>query len=223
MLDMNMTAIINAITIAAVPAMLGIILHEVAHGWMADRCGDPTARFLGRLTLNPIPHIDPRGLLAFVLTSMSGSFVFGWAKPVPVNTRNFRNPNRDLMLVALAGPVTNFLLAVFFTLLLFLLLRFFPVAEWRSSTYEFLMRMFSAGISINLGLAWLNLLPIPPLDGSKVLAYFMPYSIKYKYLSLERFGFMILLLLIFAGVLRYVIGPLIQTSAAILFTLFGLS
>ena len=116
MFDFDISHALRLLAIAFVPALLGIILHEVAHGWVAERCGDPTARQLGRLTLNPLPHIDPAGLAVFGLTSLSGAFVFGWAKPVPVDPRNFRNPHRDMMLVALAGPMTNFLLAVAFGL-----------------------------------------------------------------------------------------------------------
>ena len=108
MLNLDISQVLSTLAVAAVPALLGIILHEVAHGWVANRCGDPTAKFMGRLTLNPLPHIDPMGLLAFVLTSLSRTFVFGWAKPVPVNPRYFRNPAKDMMLVALAGPLTNF-------------------------------------------------------------------------------------------------------------------
>ena len=103
MFDFDISQALRLLAIAFVPALLGIILHEVAHGWVAERCGDPTARELGRLTLNPLPHIDPAGRAVFGLTSLSGAFVFGWARPVPVDPRNFRDPHRDMMLVALAG------------------------------------------------------------------------------------------------------------------------
>lgn len=114
MLDIDLAVSIKRLSVAFVPLMLGIILHEVAHGWAALKRGDPTAAMLGRLTLNPVPHIDPMGLFVFVLTSLTGPFVFGWAKPVPINPRNFRNIVKDTMLVSFAGPATNFLLSIGF-------------------------------------------------------------------------------------------------------------
>lgn len=209
--------------VAAIPALLGIILHEVAHGWMAEKRGDPTARALGRITLNPLPHIDPTGLLVFALTSLTGSFVFGWAKPVPVNPRYFHTPAKDMMLVALAGPMTNFLLAACFALLLRLMTLGLPIEAWTGNpTVLFLGSMFYAGVIINIGLAWLNLLPIPPLDGSKVLAYFLPPNAAWTYMDAGRYGFVILLLLLATGALSYVLGPLVHTSSTLLLDLLGL-
>ncbi len=208
---------------ALVPAMLGIILHEVAHGWAAARLGDPTARSMGRLTLNPLPHIDPVGLLCFVLTSLSGAFVFGWAKPVPVDPRYFRNPAKGMMAVAIAGPLTNFLLATGFALLLALILHGVPVASLESwGGTEYLLKSLQVGVLINLSLGWLNLLPIPPLDGSKVVAYFLPRDWAWRYLRVERWGFVILIVLIVAGVLNSILVPLIWGSAEGLLALFGL-
>ena len=223
MFNLDISQALSTLSIAAVPALLGIILHEVAHGWVASRCGDPTARMMGRLTLNPLPHIDPTGLLVFGLTSLSGSFVFGWAKPVPVNPRYFRNPAKDMMLVAQAGPLTNFILAGIFGVLLRLTLNFFPPVEWQhSSLYIFALKSMQAGVIINFGLGWLNLLPIPPLDGSKVVAYFLPLNVALRYLSIERFGFLILLGLLFTGLLSMVLGPLVGGSARGLLTLLGI-
>lgn len=213
---------IHILAISFVPALLGIILHEVAHGWMARRYGDPTAAMLGRLTLNPIPHIDPMGLLVFGLTSLSGSFVFGWAKPVPVNPRYFKDPARSMMLVSLAGPMTNFLLAIAFGLLLALTANFAPLQEWQdSSIFRFCVESMRAGIIINLGLGWLNLIPVPPLDGSKILAYFLPYNIQNKYMELGRYGFVILLVLLFTGILGKILGPLVRWSAILLLEALG--
>lgn len=223
MFETDIALYVKRFAIAAVPALLGIILHEVAHGWVAARRGDPTAAQLGRLTLNPLPHIDPTGLLVFAMTSLTGSFVFGWAKPVPVNPRYFRNPVRDMMLVALAGPVTNFVLALVFAIVLRLVVNVLPPSEWGGdSSYLFVLSMLQAGIVINCGLAWLNLLPIPPLDGSKVLAYFLPPRVAWSYMSAERYGFVILLLLLLTGGLGYVLGPLVRTSAEVLLLLVGL-
>lgn len=223
MFETDIALYLKRFAIAAVPALLGIILHEVAHGWVAAKRGDPTASQLGRLTLNPLPHIDPTGLLVFAMTSLTGAFVFGWAKPVPVNPRYFRNPVRDMMLVALAGPVTNFALAIVFALLLRLFVFALPPALWAEDTsYVFVLLMLQAGIVINCGLAWLNLLPIPPLDGSKVLAYFLPPDVAWRYMSAERYGFVILLVLLVSGGLGYVLGPLVRMSAEALLMMVGL-
>ncbi|MBO4314237.1 MAG: site-2 protease family protein [Desulfovibrio sp.] len=221
--DFDIASSLSTIAVALVPAMLGIILHEVAHGWAAARLGDPTARSMGRLTLNPLPHIDPVGLLCFVLTSLSGAFVFGWAKPVPVDPRYFRNPVKGMMAVALAGPLTNFLLAIAFALLLTLVLHVVPRAfleSWGGT--EYLLKSLQVGVLINLSLGWLNLLPIPPLDGSKVVAYFLPRDWAWRYLRVERWGFVILIVLIVAGVLNSILVPLIWGRAEGLLALFGL-
>lgn len=214
---------VHLISISLVPALLGIILHEVAHGWMARHCGDRTAESLGRLTLNPLPHIDPLGLLVFAMTSLTGSFVFGWAKPVPVDPRNFREPRKDMMLVSLAGPATNFLLACAFGLLLLGILYFFSYSQYRiHNWYTFLISTCQAGVIINFGLGWLNLVPVPPLDGSKILAFFLPPDLAIRYLDLGRWGFIILILLLATGLLAMILGPLVSWSAEILFSVLGL-
>ncbi|MBR4741828.1 MAG: site-2 protease family protein, partial [Desulfovibrio sp.] len=205
---MEIAKALETLTIYIVPALLGIILHEVAHGYVAYRHGDPTAKVLGRLTINPLPHIDPMGLLVFVLTSVSGSFVFGWAKPVPVDTRYFAEPKKAMMLVAFAGPAMNFVLALCFAFLLWVGLKVVPEQFWLANQ-QFLAILFAckAGIVINLGLAWLNLIPIPPLDGSKILAFFLSNKQAQIYMSLERYGFLILLLLLFLGILNKILTP----------------
>lgn len=218
--NFDIQAALRILAISFVPALLGIILHEVAHGWVARRFGDTTAESMGRLTLNPIPHIDPMGLAVFGLTSLTGSFVFGWAKPVPVDPARFRNPVRDMMLVSLAGPSTNFLLAIFFGLLLWASVMLLPFDELRENTiYIFVISSLQAGVIINFGLAWLNLLPIPPLDGSKVLAYFLPTQLALKFIGLTRFGFIILLLLLFTGLLGKILMPLVNYSTLFLYGL----
>ncbi|MBQ7607035.1 MAG: site-2 protease family protein [Desulfovibrionaceae bacterium] len=205
------------IAIYSVPALLGIILHEVAHGFCAYRLGDPTARDAGRLTVNPLPHIDPMGLLVFVVTTLSGALVFGWAKPVPIDTRYFRNPRRDFMLVALAGPCTNFLLAAFFAFLLWAGLFFVPESFWLSNSWAIsLLLLCKAGVFINLGLAWLNLVPLPPLDGSRVVLYLLPPKLAAGYAKLERYGLVILILLLVTGALHIVLVPLMDVSSRIL-------
>lgn len=220
-MSFDISSAIHILAISLVPALLGIILHEVAHGWVARKLGDPTAYMLGRLTLNPIPHIDPMGLLVFGLTSLSG-FVFGWAKPVPVNPRYFKNPSKGMMLVSLAGPMTNFLLAIVFGLLLYASVNFLPIQQLQHSTiYRFCLESLQAGVIINFGLGWLNLIPIPPLDGSKILAYFLPTNMEIKFLELSRYGFIILLVLLFTGILGKVLGPLVKYSSLLLFEMLG--
>lgn len=221
MFDINFSQVIHILAISLVPALLGIILHEVAHGWVARKCGDPTAERMGRLTLNPIPHIDPMGLLVFVMTSLSG-FVFGWAKPVPVDPRYFHHPQRDMMLVSLAGPMTNFLLAIAFGLGIFFIIHFLPVERLAGNQiFKFFVESMQAGVIINFGLGWLNLVPVPPLDGSKILAYFLPSNLAWRFMDLGRYGFIILIVLIFTGLLGKILGPLVRWSAIILYSLLG--
>ena len=224
MLDIDLAVSIKRLSVAFVPLMLGIILHEVAHGWAALKRGDPTAAMLGRLTLNPVPHIDPMGLFVFVLTSLTGPFVFGWAKPVPINPRNFRNIVKDTMLVSFAGPATNFLLSIGFAVLLRLLIEFFPLGEWQGNTvWDFFFLMFQTGVVVNIGLGWLNLMPIPPRDGSKILWGVLPPQLGFQYMQLERYGFLVLILLLMTGALGYVLYPLIQFSVNTVFSLIVLS
>lgn len=221
--DVDIANSVRNFAVAFIPAFLGIILHEVGHGWAALHQGDRTAKLMGRLTLNPFPHIDPLGLIVFILTSLSGSFVFGWAKPVPVDPRNFRNPSKGMMIVSLAGPGTNIVLAILFGLLLKISLVLMPPLTYQSSqTYIFLLSTLQAGIMINLCLAFLNLLPIPPLDGSKVISYFLPPRTAYSYLSTERYGFLILMILIVAGVLNKILGPVLQGSFQLILKSFGI-
>ena len=223
MFDPDFVSIIKRLSFAFVPLVLGIILHEVAHGWMANRRGDPTAALMGRLTLNPIPHIDPVGLLFFVLTSIFSPVVLGWAKPVPINPRNFRNITSDILAVSLAGPVTNFLLALISAGLLKLFLILLPYHAWNTvPSWQFFLLMLYASITINCSLAWFNLLPIPPLDGSKVAWSLMPPRLGYRFMQLERYGMMIVFLLMFTGVFRFVLTPLVNGTTQLILTLFDL-
>ncbi len=223
MFDADIALLFKRFAVAAIPALLGIILHEVAHGWVAAKRGDPTAKQMGRLTLNPVPHIDPMGLLVFVMTSLSGAFVFGWAKPVPVNPRYFKDPQKDMMLVSIAGPLTNLALAFIFALFLRIFIEVLPFSVWQNSpTYIFFVLMLQTGVIINTGLCWLNLLPIPPLDGSKVVAYFLPPKLAWQYMSAGKYGFIILILLLATGALGLILGPLVSATNDILLTTFGL-
>lgn len=227
--DFDLAQSLRLLTVSIIPLLLSIILHEVAHGLAARRLGDPTAYMVGRLTLNPVPHLDPLGLLCLVLSSLGGSFIIGWAKPVPINTRFFRRPARDLMLVALAGPGCNFLLALLFTLcaagialvspefLLYFLFRDIPQPS--GVIMPFLAQMCLQGIIINVCLAWFNLLPIPPLDGSRVVSYFLPLRAALSYARLENYGFVILLVLLVSGVLGRVLEPLVRGSLDLLLSM----
>jgi Zn-dependent protease len=217
-------AAVTRMALAFIPLALGIIMHEVAHGWAAKLKGDPTAALAGRLTLNPLPHVDPMGLLAFVLTSLSGSFIFGWAKPVPVDYRNLRNPLKDMMVVSAAGPISNLCLALAFALAIRLMIWLFPPVDWHANAvWHFFSRMLPMGLAVNCSLAWLNLLPIPPLDGSKILTGFLPRRWIGPYLSLERYGFILLLLLLTTGFLGRILRPLINLTLDAMLLVAGLS
>ena len=220
---MDFSEPLEKLLIYIVPALCGILLHEIAHGYVAWRLGDPTARALGRLSLNPLPHIDPVGLLVFVITSLSGSFVFGWAKPVPIDPRYFASPRKGMMWVALAGPMTNFFLAVCFALLLRGSITLFPTFFLEQHPAAILFgRACYAGVFINLGLGWLNLIPVPPLDGSRIVAYFLPARQCATYMQIERYGFLVLLLLLIFGLLDTVLRPLVFGSADALLSLLQL-
>ncbi len=208
----DIPSMIQKILILTPPILFAVTIHEVAHGWTAWRLGDPTAKTMGRLTLNPIKHLDPIGTLVFFLTQM-----IGWAKPVPVNPLNFKNPKRDMIWVALAGPVSNIMLAVISALILRTIMG--PLAGVSESFGYFirpLLYMAFVSIQINIGLAIFNLIPVPPLDGSKVLAGLLPTNLMHYYVALERYGFIILLVLIFTGMTDRIIVPLINYANRLL-------
>lgn len=210
---MDIEKIVFYLVAGAIPVLFAITLHEVAHGWVANKLGDGTAKMLGRLTINPIKHIDPVGTIAvpigmaILTTATTGQpMAFGWAKPIPVNSRNLKQPRRDMAIVAIAGPLSNFLMAIFWTLLL--LVTYSVISD------ENLARGFSTmaqiGIIFNLVLMVLNLLPLPPLDGGRVLAGLVPGPWAYQLDRIEPYGFMILIALLFLGVLDKIIGPAIS-------------
>ncbi len=219
---MDIENIIFLIAAGAIPVLFAITLHEVAHGWVANRLGDSTARMLGRLTINPIKHIDPVGtvllpvgMLIVSLMTTGVPFAFGWAKPIPVNTRNLKQPRRDMAIVAVAGPLSNFLMAVFWVVML---------AAFRLIPDENIARGFltmaQIGLVFNLVLMVLNLLPIPPLDGGRVLAGLVPRSIAYYLDRIEPYGFFIVIGLLYFGVLGQVIGPIIYGLQSLLLGIF---
>ena len=184
-----------------IPALLlAVTVHELAHGLVADRLGDPTARLQGRLTLNPIPHIDPLGALAFIIAG------FGWAKPVPVNAYNLRHPIRDMALIAAAGPLSNFALA-FAGIVAF---RLFQPMTLVPTVIEPLVAVLSYVFLYNLGLGVFNLIPLPPLDGGHFLPYFLPRASWGALHKLEQYGPIILIVAVMSGATRYVVGPTLR-------------
>lgn len=187
--------------ILQIPALLiAVTVHELAHALVADRLGDPTARHLGRITLNPLPHIDPFGALAFVIAG------FGWAKPVPVNAANLAHPRRDMALVAAAGPLSNFLMAF----LALAALRFAASQGLIAARGDSLAQMLLFIYYFNIGIGVFNLIPLPPLDGGHFLPYLLPARAAGLVRSIEQYGVFILLLLVFSGASRWIIGPIIR-------------
>lgn len=213
-------SLMQKIAVWTLPVIFAITLHEVAHGWLAMKFGDRTAELQGRLTLNPLKHIDPIGTVVVpLLLLVFGGFVFGWAKAVPVNPSNFKHPKRDMAWVAIAGPTSNLIMAILWALVI----KAGYMVGSLTSTGEFLIYSGAAGVSINLVLMVLNLIPIPPLDGSRVLTALLSNRLGYYYNRLEPYGFFILLGMMFLGVL----GPIISGPYAIiqqsLFQLVGLN
>ena len=213
-----MDNVIMRVIMWAVPVVFSIVVHEVSHGWMAYRLGDDTAKRMGRLTLNPIPHIDPLGtvILPLIMIIMGGP-VFGWAKPVPFNPYNFRgnvSVRSGAMWVALAGPGSNLGIAFISSFILVAALKFLP--GFPSVIYFSITQLAQAFIVINLVLASLNLIPIPPLDGSKILMRFLPPEYDRHFLILERYGFFILLILLATGAF----SSLVWVPVEFLFRLF---
>lgn len=212
----DITKNITRIAVAVIPMLLGMVLHEVAHGYAAYRLGDPTAKLEGRLTLNPLPHLDVTGTALFVLTALFSPFMLGWARPVPVQPRYFNNPRKGMMLVSFAGPCINFFLAAVFAAIysvFFSHLHSLAVTgQGISSAMRFVNNMLFMGVWINLILGWFNLLPLPALDGGHILAGFLPVKAARKFYALGKYWVIILAALLGTGILGHVMMPLLDFS-----------
>lgn len=216
---MNELTLVQRIVVWVLPVIFAITVHEVAHGWVAKKFGDNTAYYQGRLTLNPIKHIDWLGTIVLpgILLLTGSAFIFGWAKPVPVDPRYFKNPRKDMAFVAVAGPLSNLLMAIGWALLT-------RLGVLLNSEFVSLPLIYTgiAGISINLILALINLLPIPPLDGSRIVTGLLPDRLAWQYNRLERYGFLILLLLLMTGGLGYLLAYPMFYAQQLFFALAGL-
>lgn len=212
--------LIQKISVSVIPILFAVVLHEVSHGWVARYCGDNTAWQQGRLSLNPLKHIDPVGtVLVPLLLLVTVGFIFGWAKPVPINWSNLRHPRRDIILVAGAGPAANLLMALFWALLL-------KIAIILPAGLEFaarpLLYMGSIGIFANIILMVFNLLPLPPLDGGRIATILLPHPWGMYLARIEPFGFFIILALLATGTLSAILSPAIGKISMLIQALVGL-
>ncbi len=214
-----MENIIQTLAIYAIPVIFAITLHEASHGYVARMFGDPTAAQMGRITLNPIKHVDPVGTVlvpALLLFVTKGAFLFGWAKPVPVDFGRLRHPKRDMLWVAAAGPGSNLLMALGWAVMLKM------AVTMPENAYSLpLAEMARAGINVNAVLMLLNLLPLPPLDGGRIAVSLLPHALAWRFARIERFGFVILLALMFMGGLDLILTPLLRSFLFFIKNLFG--
>jgi Zn-dependent protease len=216
---MDFHNVLIQILVYALPVIFAITLHEAAHGYVAKHFGDSTAYMLGRVTLNPVKHIDPLGTVVIPIATMFlGGFLFGWAKPVPVNFNNLRSPKRDSLWVAAAGPFANAVQVVIWAIVAKILLA--TVAP-NGLVGPFWLAVAEAGIQLNLMFAILNLLPILPLDGGRILTSLLPDKLSYVYSRTEPYGLFILLALVLTGALAWVLGPLVTATLRAVYQLFG--
>ncbi|MGH8539103.1 MAG: site-2 protease family protein, partial [Stenotrophobium sp.] len=213
-MTLDPSMLVQKIAVWAIPVLFAITLHEVAHGWVARALGDHTAQMLGRLSLNPLKHIDPMGTVVVpLLMLVLGGFLFGWAKPVPVAMKNLRNPRRDMALVAIAGPLSNLAMAIAWGLLL----KFTLTMNTEEGVWLGVLLMCRAGIIINLVLMVLNLIPLPPLDGGRVLTGLLPEKQARVLDRVEPYGLIILIVLMVTGFLgRIMIVPLMLSGSGLL-------
>jgi Zn-dependent protease len=205
-----MDSIIQTIAVYAIPVLFAITLHEAAHGYVARMFGDNTAYVAGRITLNPIKHIDPIGTIVvpLVILLVTKGMLFGWAKPVPVDIGSLRRPKQDMVWVAAAGPGANLLMAICWAL-------FLTLQQMIGLHEQFFLAMAVAGIQVNLVLMALNLLPVPPLDGGRIMVGLLPQRLSYQFARLEPYGLVIIVLLLATGTLGFFLGPFLQFGRTI--------
>lgn len=210
-----MEQLIQTVTVYAIPVLLAITLHEAAHGYVARMLGDQTAHLAGRITLNPLKHIDPVGTIAVPLLILiaakalgSPGLLFGWAKPVPVSFQNLRRPKRDMIWVAAAGPGSNLLMAILWAM-------FLSAQQFLGAQEQFFQAVAVAGIQVNLVLMALNLLPVPPLDGGRIVTGLLPDALAWRFARIEPYGLIILIALLASGMLQFFIQPFFAIGAAI--------
>jgi Zn-dependent protease len=218
---MDLQAVIEIVALYAIPMIFAITLHEAAHGYVARYFGDYTAYQAGRISLNPLNHVDPVGTLLIpvvLVVVTAGQFVFGWARPVPVNFSNLRNPKRDMLWVAAAGPGANLFMALCWAVLL----KFMLLVPPNYFSYP-LQQMAIGGIVINLGLMVLNLIPVPPLDGGRIAVSLLPNRLAYRFAMIEPYGLIIIVVLLATRVLSAVIWPLVAACRNVIYALFGLT
>jgi Zn-dependent protease len=212
-------SLLEKIIVWAIPVVFAITVHEVAHGWVANYLGDPTAKSLGRLTLNPIKHIDPIGTVALPLILVYlGGFIFGWAKPVPVTWQNLGSPRRDMAIVAAAGPIANLVMLILWAILAKVIL---IIDQTPGPLLQFVLVMCSIGIIINIILMVLNLLPLLPLDGGRVVTSLLPPHLAVLYSRLEPFGLIIILVLLVTGILANIMMPMVSGLEALIYQLIN--
>ncbi len=211
---MDELTLVQRLAVLVLPVILAITVHEAAHGYVADRLGDRTARMLGRITLNPLRHIDPIGtvLLPLGMYALTG-FMFGWAKPVPVNPRNLGNPRRDMAIVAVAGPLSNLVMALLWSIAILVGGWLLPVSTWVGAPLVF---MGAAGVLINVILLVLNMIPLPPLDGGRVLVGLLPAKLARVVSQVEPYGLFILIALLVTGVLGRIVLPFVIGAIVLL-------
>ena len=218
---MDQFTLIQRILIWAIPLIFAVTFHEMAHGWVASLRGDQTAKRLGRLSPNPLRHVDPVGtvLVPAVLFLLHAGFLFGWAKPVPVDWRNLKRPRLDMALVAVAGPAANIVMALIWAMVAKVALVSVASHPW---IVQVLFAMGTAGIAVNLMLAIFNLIPIPPLDGSRIVSRLLKPAWAYHYDKIERYSIWILMILLATHILSAILSPILRVALGIVLHLFGL-
>jgi len=209
--------LISTLFVFVIPVIFAVTVHEVAHGWVASRLGDQTAKSMGRLTLNPVKHIDPVGTIVVpAIMYFTSGFIFGWAKPVPVNWRNLGHPRRDMAIVAIAGPVANLLMLLFWAMSAKIII---SLGDDSNQLTQLLFIMCSIGITINIVLMILNLFPILPLDGGRIMTAMLPRNLAISFSRMEPYGLIILVVLLLSGILWKILLPLIGGTQSLIYQL----